>query len=445
MRIAGFLLTSQRPRIFYGWLVVITASLGLCLGAGPIIVFAFGVFFKPLSQEFHAGRAAVSFAFTLQNLAAAACAPLIGQLIDRFGARRVILPGTAIFGLILISSKILGRSIGYLYFLFIALGIIQGCTSPLSYSVVVSRWFNRRRGLALGFMMLGMGLGAIGVPLAAQRLIEIFGWRMAYVTCGCAVLLVSLPVTACFLKGDPKEKGLWSDGIIPVEGTMSTTVEEPTLEEGLSWHDTWHTSTFWLLISAFFLAGASVHACVLHMPALLTDRGVSVQSAAVASSVVGIALLIARIGTGYLLDRFFAPRLAMLFFSGASVGIGVLMFGAVGNLALAAAFLIGMGMGAEGDIIAYSLSRYFGLKAFGTAYGYAFGTFVLAGAVGTLLMGAGFDFTHAYTVPLAGFFIAMLLAACLMTRLGPYCYAPAQSHEPLAAIPVQRESLEYIP
>ncbi len=90
---------------------------------------------------------------------------------------------------------------------------------------------------------------------------------------------------------------------------MSTTVEEPTLEEGLSWHDTWHTSTFWLLISAFFLAGASVHACVLHMPALLTDRGVSVQSAAVASSVVGIALLIARIGTGYLLDRFFAPRL----------------------------------------------------------------------------------------------------------------------------------------
>ncbi len=82
--------------------------------------------------------------------------------------------------------------------------------------------------------------------------------------------------------------------------------------------------------------------------------------------------------------------------------------------------VIGMGMGAEGDIIAYSLSRYFGLKAFGTAYGYAFGSFVLAGAVGTLLMGACFDLTHAYSVPLAGFFIAMLLAACLMARLGPY-------------------------
>ncbi len=71
--------------MFYGWLVVATAALGLCLGAAPIVVFAFGVYFKPLSQEFSVGRAAISFAFTLQNLAAAVCAPLIGRLIDRFG------------------------------------------------------------------------------------------------------------------------------------------------------------------------------------------------------------------------------------------------------------------------------------------------------------------------------------------------------------------------
>jgi MFS family permease len=134
-----------------------------------IVVFSFGVFFKPLSQEFHSAPAAVSLAFSLQNLTAAACAPLIGRLIDRLGARRVILPGTAIFGLILLSSKTLGAGIGYLYVFFIALGIIQDCTSPLSYSTVVSHWFNRHRGLALGFMIAGISLGAIGVPLAAQR------------------------------------------------------------------------------------------------------------------------------------------------------------------------------------------------------------------------------------------------------------------------------------
>jgi MFS family permease len=421
----GLHLMSQRPRVFYGWWVVAISALGLCLGAGPIVVFSFGVFVKPLSQEFHAGRGAVSLAFSIQNLAAAAFAPLIGRLIDRFGPRRVMLPGTAIFGLVLLSCKTLGSQIGYLYLFFIGLGIVQGCTSPLSYSVVVSHWFNQRRGLALGVMMLGMGLGAIAVPLIVQRIIALSGWRMAYFSCGCVVLLISLPAAARFLKGDPQEMGLWPDGVVPAQAGVASAVSGQAIEEGMSWHDTWHSRTFWLLLSAFFLAGASVHACVLHMPALLTDRGVSLRSAAAASSAVGVALLIARVGTGYLLDRFFASRLAVVFFGGAALGIAFLMFGVAEEIAFGAALLIGMGMGAEGDLIAFCLSRYFGLKAFGTAYGYAFGAFVLAGAVGTWLMGAGFDFTHAYTVPLAGFAFCMLLAAGLMTRLGPYRYAPA--------------------
>jgi MFS family permease len=404
-------------------------------------VYAFGVFFKPLSDEYHAGRGAISFAFTLQNLAAALFAPLTGRLIDRFGARKVILPGTAIFGVMLLSTKLVGGKLWYFYVFLTVLGIIQGCTSPVSYSVVVSHWFNRRRGLGLGLMMLGIGVGAIVVPFLAQRLIAMFGWRAAYASCGGAVLMVALPIAAAFLRNDPKDRGLLPDGIVEADENAQPAAGENAAVEGLTWRETWHTSTFWLLVSSFFLAGASVHACVLHMPALLTDRGVSAQGAAASSSVVGIALVIARVGTGYLLDRFFAPRLAAFFFCGAATGIGILMFGAAGKIALGAAFLIGMGMGAEGDIIAYSLSRYFGLKAFGTAYGYAFGMFVFAGALGTLLMGVGFDFTRAYTVPLVGFFLVMLLAAGLMTRLGPYRYAASQSREKLPAAPVQAESL----
>jgi MFS family permease len=424
---------SQRPRVFYGWWVVATAGLGLCLGTAPIVVFSFGVFFKSLSQDFHASRAAISFAFTLHNLASAVCAPLFGRLIDGLGARRVILPGIVIFGLLLLSSETLSPEIDYFYLFYAALGVISASMSPVSYGVVISHWFNRRRGLALGLMMLGLGLGAITVPLVAQRLIAIFGWRFAYATFGCAALLLSLPMVSAFLKEDPKQKGLLPDGAMPSLGAAQG--REP--EEGLSWHDTWHSSTFWLMICAFFLAGASVHACVLHLPALLTDRGVSAEGAAVASSIVGLALLTGRVGAGYLLDRFFAPRLAMVFFGSAAVGIALLFAGSAGKIALIAAFLVGLGMGAEADIIAYSLTRYFGLKAFGTAFGYAFGAFVLGGAAGTLLMGAGFDFTHAYTLPLGGFFFAMLLAVAIMSRLGPYRYAPPQAEEsrPLAGLP----------
>jgi MFS family permease len=133
---------SQRPRVFYGWWVVATAGLGLCLGTAPIVVFSFGVFFKSLSQDFHASRAAISFAFTLHNLASAVCAPLFGRLIDGLGARRVILPGIVIFGLLLLSSETLSPEIDYFYLFYAALGVISASMSPVSYGVVISHWFS---------------------------------------------------------------------------------------------------------------------------------------------------------------------------------------------------------------------------------------------------------------------------------------------------------------
>jgi MFS family permease len=410
---------SKRPKFFYGWWIVFTAALGLCLGGPPIAVFSFGIFFKSLVPEFHASRAAISFAFTLHNVIGAMCAPLVGRLIDRFGARRVILPATAAFALILISGRALGTSIWQFYLFYAALGLMGISMSPIPYGVVVSHWFNRRRGLALGFMMLGVGLGAIVAPLLAQRLIGAFGWRTAYVIFGLIVLLIPLPVVAALLENDPAQRGLLPDGVQPRRGAS----ERQSEIQGLTWREIWHSPTFWLLICAFFLTGGSVHAGVLHMPALLTDRGLSSERAALASSIIGLSLLVGRVGSGYLLDRFFAPRVAMSFFGASALGMGILWFGSTGNLALAAAFLVGLGMGAEADIIAYLISRYFGLRAFGTAFGHAFGAFVLAGAVGTLLMGAGYDWTHSYTVPLAWFFSAMVVAVGLLACLGPYRYA----------------------
>ncbi|MDP9089840.1 MAG: MFS transporter [Pseudomonadota bacterium] len=408
----------RRPRIFYGWWVVVAAAVGLFLSTGSIVVLSFGVFFNPLSRDFHASRAAVSLAYTLHNIIVALLTPLLGRLIDRVGARRVILIGTAIFGLILLSSEILGSRLAFLYIFYAVLGLVAGTTSPVPYGVVVSHWFNRRRGLALGLIAVGLGLGGIFVPLLAQRLIATFGWRTAYATLGGAALLISLPIVGACLLDDPKQKGLQADGSVSAQ----TPEQDAKRDEGLSWHETRRHPTFWLMIAAFFLAGTSLMGCILHLPALLTDRGVSAQGAALASSLVGVALMLGRLGTGYLLDRVFAPRLAMLFFGGAAVGIALLWVGTEGKISLLAAFLLGLGMGAEVDIIAFMMSRYFGMRALGTAFGYGFGSYVLAGALGVWVMGAGFDLAHSYSVPLGGFFIAMLAAIGLIARLGPYRY-----------------------
>ena len=280
---------------------------GAFLSTGSIIVLAFGVFFKPLSREYHATRAAISLAYTFHNIIAALSAPLMGWMVDRVGARRVILSGTTLFGLFLLSGYLLGTSVAFLYLFYGGLGLVAGCTSPVPYGVVISNWFDRRRGLALGLIAVGLGIGGVVIPLVAQRLIASFSWRVAYTTFGGAVLLISLPVITTLLVNLPEQKGLQPDG----DATIRVSDEQPVTDAGSDWRDIWHDSTFWVMIVAFFLAGAVLLGCVLHLPALLTDRGVSSQSAAVASSVVGLALLIGRLGTGYLLDHIFAPRLAM--------------------------------------------------------------------------------------------------------------------------------------
>lgn len=428
-------MSGQRARVFYGWWVILTAALGLCLGSPPILVFSFGVFLKALSQEFHSGRAAISLAFTFHNVISALCAPTVGRLIDRYGARRVILPATVIFGSILLGSKILKASIWQFYAFYLTLGVVGSGISPVPYGNVVSHWFDRRRGLALGVMMFGLGLGAMIMPSLAQRLIAMFGWRMAYAIVGAVILLVPLPAVAVFLKERPEEVGLLPDGVV---STRATTAEEGG-DPGVTWHDARRSPTFWLMLSAFFLVGASVHACVLHTAAMLTDRGISSQNAALATSLVGGALLIGRVSSGYLLDRFFGPRIAVMFFAGVALGIALLRMGSGREAAFFGAFLVGLGMGAEVDIIAYLTSRYFGLRAFGEIYGYAFGAFVLAGGFGTFLMGAGFDWTGSYRAPLAGFFTATLAAVVLITRLGPYRYGARQPQENEPVLPLQAE------
>jgi MFS family permease len=412
--------TSEQAKFFYGWWIVVVAGIGLCLGYAPIIVYSFSVFIKPLTQEFHSNRAGISLAFTLANLMQGISSPLTGRLADRFGARSVILLSSVSFALLLISSHLVSAKLWNLYVFCGLLGFVGSGPAPIPYVKVVSRWFDRRRGLALGLTMFGIGAGAILMPALAQRLIAMLGWRSTFMVMGLLVLVISVPVVAFFLKESPDEMGLLPDGAI----TAQQAVEKQNSEEGMAWQDARYSKAFLVMVGAIVLVGVSVHGCVLHLVPLLNDQGVSSNRVALATSLLGSALLIGRVGSGYLLDRFFAPRVAMCLFGAAACGIALLGTGAASGLLFLAVFLIGLGMGAEVDIIAYLISRYFGLRAFGEIYGYAFASYVLAGALGPWLMALGFDRSGSYGSALVGFFVATSLAVILMTRLGPYRFRP---------------------
>ena len=414
-------MTRTRTRLFYGWWVVMVAALSLLLGPTPIVVFSFGVFLKPLIQEFHVSRAAISLAFTLQATTTALSVPFAGRLVDRFGPRKIILTSACAAGLVLLAANLCSGKIWQLYLLYGALGVASCGLAPVSYSDVISHWFDRHRGLALGFMMVGLGAGALIMPSTAHYLIVMFGWRIALGFSGAVILLISVPILATFLKERPERMGLLPDG----GPSALTQSRSHNPDSGMSLGEAGRTSTLWLLLCAFVPVAGGVAACSAHIAAILADHGVSARTAAFATSVFGGGLLLGRVGSGYLLDRFFAPRVAAVIFGCAGIGIGLLRIGGSQGATFVAAFVTGLGLGAEVDIMAYLISRYFGLRSFGAIYGFIFAGFGLSTGLGAYLMGAGFDATGSYALPLTLFSMATLIGAALMLRLGPYRYQNA--------------------
>jgi MFS family permease len=412
-----------RGRFFYGWVIVAVAALGLMAGVFPVVVISFGVFARAYLREFHADRAAISLAFTLHNLISGLCVFFVGRLADRIGPRKLIVPSIAILAVILLSALAIGSGLWQLYVFYGVLGVFGGASSSAVYGLVICRWFNRWRGLALSLMTIGLGAGSVCVPYLAQQLIAGLGWRAAFAVFGGAMLLVPLPIVGKFLADSPQDIGLLPDG----EDTDS--IGPADAPEGLTWGEIWHSRIFWPMVAAFVLISAGIQGCTVHMAEIFSDRGASANAAALATSVAGLGLMVGRVGVGYFLDRYFAPAVARLIFASAAMGMVLLWADGSGVQAWTGAFLVALAMGAEVDIIGYLMSRYFGLRSLGAAFCFAFGAFVLAGGVGPLIMGFGFDRTGSYRIPLAGFFAGAALAVLLLGRLGPYRYAVTQKRQ----------------
>jgi predicted MFS family arabinose efflux permease len=404
--------------IFYGWRIVLASALSLFLGPVPLTVFSFGVFLQPFVQEFHASRGTVSLARTLNSAVLALGLPFAGKLIDHFGARKVILPSVVMSGLILPSAWLCSGKIWQLDLLYVAIGVAACGAGPVAYCGLVSRWFDRYRGLALGLMMFGLGAGALVIPPAAQLLIAAIGWRQTFCVVGVAMLAIALPVNALVIKDSPEQIGLKPDGRSGSKEDSSKQIGDV----GLTWPQAICTPAFWLLLCACTLVSASVTACFAHVTPILIDRGTSSRAAALATSIFGGGLLIGRSGLGYLLDRFFAPRVAAMVFGCSACGICLLWLSKSSSLPFPAAFAIGLGLGAEVDIMAYLTSRYFGFKSFGVIYATLFASFGLAGGVGTYLLGAAFDATGSYSLMLSTLCAATVVGAALMLFLGHYRY-----------------------
>jgi len=387
-----------------GWLVVLAAFLGVMVSFGSLLVFTFSVFLKPLSNEFGWSREAISSAFGIAALTIAVCSPGLGHLLDRFGPRRVIVPCMAVYATAFTSLAFLTPHLAHLYFVFLVIGIVGNGTTQMGYARAVSSWFDDRRGMALALVMAGTGVGSIVLPPFAQHLISLYGWRTAYVVLGLLVFLFGLPLTALFVREKPGHRMESSNPKDAAGG----------VKRGLK------SRAFWILVSSLFLSSISINGTLTHLSALLTDRHIPVQDAALSLSLLGAFSLCGRLITGYLLDKFFGPHVAFCLLAGSAAGILVVASASTAHAAYLASALIGIGLGAEADITPYLLTRYFGLSSFSTIYGFTWTAYAIAGAIGPVLMGRAFDLTGSYrslVTVLAG---ATSVAAFLMLFMPRY-------------------------
>jgi predicted MFS family arabinose efflux permease len=393
------------------------------VGFASLLVYTFGVFLKPLANEFGWSREAVSAAFGLAALSVAACSPALGYLLDRYPARRIIIPCLAIFGVAFAALSKLSPPIWHLYATFIVLGIVGNGTAHLAYTRVISTWFDERRGLAFSVLLTGGAIGAMVLPSVAQSLISAAGWRQTFAILGAMSLVAGLPL-ATRVRENPAQ----------IEAASATVNAGSTTAEGL------RSYIFWIIVVVLFLASVSQNGAIAHLSALLTDRGVSPEKAALALSALGGATVAGRLVTGGLLDRFFAPRVAFALLGVAALGTALLANARSLSTGVIAAALIGIGMGGEADVTPYLLTKYFGLRSFSTLYGFTWTAYAIAGALGPVIMGKAFDATGSYSTLLVYLGVSTLIAALLMLFLPRYRIS--MRHAPIELSPAEaRETI----
>jgi MFS family permease len=397
---------------FLGWRVLAACVVGLACGMATAVVSTFGVFVGPLREAFGWSQSEAFAALLVITLTSAPLAPVVGGIVDRFGARRVVLLAFACEALIFASFFWQGASIWSFYARFVAFALFALATTHVAFARVITLWFDRRRGLALGIALSGVGIGGFLWPLFAQAMIEQHGWRNAYLLLAAAVAVIAMPTIALLLRDSPESVGQRADGDPAPERTIGAPVAAPSLP-GLTLAEALRTRAYWMVLVTFFLVGLAVQSVMLHLVPLLGARGLSPMLAALAQSMLFLAVTSGRLVTGWLMDRFFAPRVALAFLLAALCGVALLASGAAGTTAFIAAMLVGLAVGAEVDVIAYVTSRYFGPLSFSRIYGTFYGTYSLSGGIGPLLTAETVDRTGDYQFAL-GMNAALLVAGCLL-------------------------------
>ncbi len=408
---------TEPTRTFYGWWVVLATFLNLFFAVG-IVFYGLPVYYPSLVDSLHFTRGQVTQGIFLGYVILSPVFALMGALVDRVGARRVLLCGIFLVGLPLVLMGWMTR-LSHYYALCIleVLGYIL--TGPVPNQVLVTNWFRAKRGRAMGYSYLGLGLGGVAAPVLAAHFIKWFGWRDAFAITGVLIIVVLFPVAQWLTRSTPGEMRLVPDGGEPAAAAAASSTL-PSLRLGAAVR----TANFWLLLAgSTFIIGA-IGTVIQQFVLFLRDTGYTTAQASRVSSGLLFAGLAGRIAVGYFADRFSKKNLMALFYIILASSIPLLFLAGRPAALWSFAVIFGFAMGADYMLIPLVAADCFGLKALGKLLGLIIMADSLGQWFGPMLAGKIFEATHSYNLAWSIITAAGILGAALI-----YAVSPARSLE----------------
>ena len=378
----------QKPKIFYGWYIV-TASIVLNSYIGMSIWQGFTAFFLPILRDFGVSRTMLSGAFSIRQVESGFLSPLVGYIIDRTSPRKVIITGVFISGLGLILTGLSTNIVTfYLAFILMSAGV-SASNHSVAWSVMVTRWFKKKRGRATGLTFMGGAFGGPGLIFIAI-LLESYGWRSSVIILGIGMWVIGIPLSFV-ARSRPEDYGYLPDGDTEIDRELETTNTKQENDTSFTLKQAMSTKYFWGLIAILGTQSVSIGGLLAHQIAYLEGIGFSTT---IAASTVAIYFGVSGIGrfvVGFLTDWFDWQRVFIAMIIGQVIGLIMLANVSVYSHAAAAALVMGFSHGMMVPIRLIISSKLFGTNNLGSIWGTIDGITVAIGVVGPVYLGWTFD------------------------------------------------------
>jgi len=454
-----------------GWPIVLASLVGIALCLSPLPYWALIVIGEELAKEFGWTRQIITAGFLFMTAGVLIGAPVAGQLVDRYGARKVLLPSILALGAGTAAFSLMTANPNIFYLIFFITAFLGSATLPITWSKAIVNNFDKHRGLALGIALTGTGFyGFVATP-SIQAMVNSFGWRWAYVSVGLLPILISFPLAIVLFKDKKEDQQIQSKAIDPNQKSLISWLWIPiaiavilcalviyvlgrpggavqviwmmlafllvyvayvymTSKDngesglpGLTVREVYKDYRFWVIFSSFILLGACVSGIIANSKFILLDKGYTANQASsflIGAGVIGLSTMAGRLVGGYLVDRMWAPLIGFIFLSVPAVGCWILIQNFGVGVNVIALVLVGLAAGVEFDLMAYFVSRYFGMKSYGRIYGLIYAGFGLGAGTSpiifNLIKGGDADYSRVLWLVAIGF----VVGGSVLLTLGKY-------------------------